>query len=194
MDLLLWRHAEAVDGVPDSTRELSERGLRQAHKMAEWLDKRRPKRLRRARGPPCALGVILGRCASLRRSWSRLSWSCSGPWRAAAPSRRRPPGHPSRTVGPCSRTARSFPRRALRRRARPPRATRALLPRPCLSEPSRPGTSQYWRCLRHPPRARRSLPWSATTPPRPGASNGSTRLSTRRSCLEHSMAPAAPTP
>ena len=41
MDLLLWRHAEAVDGVPDSTRELSERGLRQAHKMAEWLDKRR---------------------------------------------------------------------------------------------------------------------------------------------------------
>lgn len=46
MDLLLWRHAEAVDGVPDSTRELSERGLRQAHKMAEWLDKRRPKRLR----------------------------------------------------------------------------------------------------------------------------------------------------
>ena len=46
MDLLLWRHAEAVDGLPDSTRELTERGIRQAKKMAEWLDSRRPKELR----------------------------------------------------------------------------------------------------------------------------------------------------
>ena len=35
MDLLLWRHAEAVDGIPDNTRELTERGLRQAHKVAD---------------------------------------------------------------------------------------------------------------------------------------------------------------
>jgi phosphohistidine phosphatase SixA len=46
MDLLLWRHAEAVDGLPDSTRELTERGIKQAHKVAEWLEKRRPKKLR----------------------------------------------------------------------------------------------------------------------------------------------------
>lgn len=46
MDLLLWRHAEAVDGVPDSTRELTERGIRQAHKVAAWLESRRPKKLR----------------------------------------------------------------------------------------------------------------------------------------------------
>ena len=46
MDLLLWRHAEAVDGVPDNTRELTERGIKQAHKVAEWLEKRRPKKLR----------------------------------------------------------------------------------------------------------------------------------------------------
>ncbi len=46
MDLLLWRHAEAVDGLPDNTRELTERGIKQAHKVAEWLDKRRPKKLR----------------------------------------------------------------------------------------------------------------------------------------------------
>lgn len=46
MDLLLWRHAEAVDGLPDSTRELTERGIRQAQKMAEWLESRRPKKLR----------------------------------------------------------------------------------------------------------------------------------------------------
>jgi len=46
MDLLLWRHAEAVEGPPDSTRELTERGVRQAHKVAEWLESRRPKKLR----------------------------------------------------------------------------------------------------------------------------------------------------
>ena len=40
MDLLLWRHAEAVDGLPDSTRELTERGIRQAHKVAAWLESR----------------------------------------------------------------------------------------------------------------------------------------------------------
>lgn len=46
MDLLLWRHAEAVDGSPDHARELTERGLRQAQRMAAWLEERRPKRLR----------------------------------------------------------------------------------------------------------------------------------------------------
>lgn len=46
MDLLLWRHAEAVDGTPDHSRELTERGLKQARRMAGWLDAHRPKRLR----------------------------------------------------------------------------------------------------------------------------------------------------
>lgn len=46
MDLMLWRHAEAVDGSPDHTRELTERGHKQARRMAAWLDKNRPKRLR----------------------------------------------------------------------------------------------------------------------------------------------------
>ena len=45
MDLLLWRHAEAVDGTPDHTRELSNRGLKQARRMAAWLDENRPKQL-----------------------------------------------------------------------------------------------------------------------------------------------------
>lgn len=45
MDLLLWRHAEAVDGTPDHARELTERGIKQAHKVAAWLDQHRPKRL-----------------------------------------------------------------------------------------------------------------------------------------------------
>lgn len=46
MDLLLWRHAEAADGEPDHARELTERGRRQARRVAAWLDERRPKRLR----------------------------------------------------------------------------------------------------------------------------------------------------
>ncbi|QID18325.1 histidine phosphatase family protein [Nitrogeniibacter mangrovi] len=46
MDLLLWRHAEAVEGTPDHLRELTERGRKQARKVARWLDDNRPKRLR----------------------------------------------------------------------------------------------------------------------------------------------------
>ena len=34
MDLLLWRHAEAVDGTPDHLRELPARGQKQAAKVA----------------------------------------------------------------------------------------------------------------------------------------------------------------
>lgn len=45
MDLLLWRHAEAVDGSPDHTRELTVRGLKQARRMAVWLAEHGPKRL-----------------------------------------------------------------------------------------------------------------------------------------------------
>lgn len=46
MDLLLWRHAEAVDGTPDHTRELTARGQKQARKVAEWITERCPKKLR----------------------------------------------------------------------------------------------------------------------------------------------------
>lgn len=46
MDLLLWRHAEAVDSLPDEQRELTSRGKRQAESIAEWLAERRPKDLR----------------------------------------------------------------------------------------------------------------------------------------------------
>ena len=46
MDLLLWRHAEAVDGDPDHARELTPRGVKQAQRMAEWLKHNRPQRLK----------------------------------------------------------------------------------------------------------------------------------------------------
>ncbi len=37
MDLVLWRHAEAEEGVPDFARRLTSKGEKQAHKMAQWL-------------------------------------------------------------------------------------------------------------------------------------------------------------
>lgn len=42
MDLILWRHAEAADGVPDSARALTKHGLKQAAHMAAWLKERLP--------------------------------------------------------------------------------------------------------------------------------------------------------
>jgi len=37
MDLILWRHAEAEDGFPDLGRKLTDKGEKQAEKMAAWL-------------------------------------------------------------------------------------------------------------------------------------------------------------
>src|SRR3954452_13252336 len=42
MDLILWRHAEAEPGEPDLGRRLTPKGLKQAARMAEWLDARLP--------------------------------------------------------------------------------------------------------------------------------------------------------
>ncbi len=46
MELILWRHAEAEDGMPDSVRELTGKGLKQAQAMAEWLKPRLPENTR----------------------------------------------------------------------------------------------------------------------------------------------------
>jgi phosphohistidine phosphatase len=46
MDLILWRHADAVDaepGQPDLTRHLSARGEKQARRVARWLREVLPK-------------------------------------------------------------------------------------------------------------------------------------------------------
>lgn len=42
MNLILWRHADAEDGVPDEARRLTARGRRQAQNMAAWLTARLP--------------------------------------------------------------------------------------------------------------------------------------------------------
>lgn len=46
MELILWRHAEAEDGVPDLKRELTEKGRRQAARIADWLNPRLPQDIR----------------------------------------------------------------------------------------------------------------------------------------------------
>jgi phosphohistidine phosphatase len=42
MDLILWRHAEAADGSPDHTRELTAKGSKQAAKVAAFLHRHLP--------------------------------------------------------------------------------------------------------------------------------------------------------
>lgn len=51
MDLILWRHAEAIEGESmdprvDMARELTARGRKQAAKMAAWLKDNAPRKLR----------------------------------------------------------------------------------------------------------------------------------------------------
>lgn len=41
-ELLLWRHADAEDGIPDSGRALTKKGLKQARQVALWLKLRLP--------------------------------------------------------------------------------------------------------------------------------------------------------
>ena len=42
MELILWRHADAEDGIPDAERKLTAKGLKQAARMAKWLRARIP--------------------------------------------------------------------------------------------------------------------------------------------------------
>jgi phosphohistidine phosphatase len=50
MDLLLWRHADAIDASEDQAddmlRPLSPRGIKQALRMAKWLDQHIPDGMR----------------------------------------------------------------------------------------------------------------------------------------------------
>jgi phosphohistidine phosphatase len=46
MELILWRHAEAEDGMPDMQRQLTPKGEKQAEKMAAFLRPLLPKRTR----------------------------------------------------------------------------------------------------------------------------------------------------
>ena len=63
MQLILWRHAEATRGYPDSERTLSAAGRRQAEAMATWL---------RARLPP-AYAMIVSPAARAQETASALA-------------------------------------------------------------------------------------------------------------------------
>lgn len=56
MDLVLWRHAEAVElqeGCEDLDRTLTARGYKQAIRMAGWLDRQLPEGARILSSPAC---------------------------------------------------------------------------------------------------------------------------------------------
>ena len=42
MELILWRHADAEDGIHDAERKLTAKGVKQAARMAKWLRPRIP--------------------------------------------------------------------------------------------------------------------------------------------------------
>jgi len=72
MDLILWRHAEAEDGMPDTARKLTARGHKHAERTAQWLLQRLPSRFtllaspaERTRQTADALGVPFRTAASL---------------------------------------------------------------------------------------------------------------------------------
>ncbi|MEK6735033.1 MAG: phosphohistidine phosphatase SixA [Pseudomonadota bacterium] len=46
MELILWRHAEAENSTPDAARKLTDRGVKQAKKMSDWLRARLPQNTR----------------------------------------------------------------------------------------------------------------------------------------------------
>src|SRR4249920_1689100 len=46
MDLILWRHAEAEDGVPDGERALTKKGRKQPAALAGWLKPHLPRQAR----------------------------------------------------------------------------------------------------------------------------------------------------
>ena len=87
MELILWRHAEAEEGTPDSTRKLTAKGKKQAQLMAEWLKPRLPEHTRiivlTVAGWPQAKDAVLvvghqptlGEVASLLMSGVPEGWS-----------------------------------------------------------------------------------------------------------------------
>lgn len=46
MDLILWRHAEAEEGMPDLERKLTKRGVEESQRVADWLVPHLPRNVR----------------------------------------------------------------------------------------------------------------------------------------------------
>ena len=64
MDLILWRHAEAEDGVPDLERRLTAKGRKQAERVAQWLLQRMPARFILLSSPATRAQPLIGQSRS----------------------------------------------------------------------------------------------------------------------------------
>lgn len=90
MELILWRHAEAEPGEPgepDSARQLTAKGQKQAAKMAEWLDSMLPSGCRilvspavRTTQTAAALGRKFKLCAELELGTSAEKILAAANW------------------------------------------------------------------------------------------------------------------
>lgn len=72
MDLILWRHAEAHEGVEegdDLARALTPRGEKQAARMAAWLDRHLPEGTRIFVSPACRTEQTAAALAALGRKY-----------------------------------------------------------------------------------------------------------------------------
>ena len=87
MELLLWRHAEAVPGMPDEARQLSATGKLHAQQMADWLRPRLPSDLLvlsspavRARETADALGLPYTLSNALAKNASATAMRDAAGW------------------------------------------------------------------------------------------------------------------
>lgn len=72
MDLILWRHAEAELAHPDrddALRKLTQKGQKQAHKMAYWLDSHLPDTCRIVVSPTVRTQQTADAIAALNRKY-----------------------------------------------------------------------------------------------------------------------------
>jgi phosphohistidine phosphatase len=93
MDLILWRHAEAEDGGPDSARKLTKHGRDQAQRVAAWLKPRLPKRCEllvspatRAQETAAALGVRFATNAAIGTNAVAADLIAAAGWPAGSKS------------------------------------------------------------------------------------------------------------
>src|SRR5581483_8393797 len=77
MELVLWRHCDAEDGVPDGARRLTPRGRAQARRIAAWLAPRLPAHARLVVSPAVRAretADALGRGASVDAALGAAGW------------------------------------------------------------------------------------------------------------------------
>ena len=87
MDLILWRHADAEDGILDDARKLTEKGEKQAQQMGRWLKSHLPEGARilvspakRAQQTASALGLEFETKRELGTGASVISVMATAGW------------------------------------------------------------------------------------------------------------------